>query len=116
MKSEFGKGLTYNLGLFLAHQMQNNGFPPEIKKHLRVSSWFNGASDHLFELQWQQAPTEILKEKCKRLQDKCLKWRLPLSDKEPANQDREWALNETREILMEIDKYLKVDVEKGEWE
>src|SRR5438552_18754349 len=50
-ESEFGKGLSYCLGLFLAHAERDQRLGPEL--------WFNGASDHLYDLQVDSAPEEL---------------------------------------------------------
>ena len=60
-ESEFGKGYAYCLGLFLAHEWKMFSDKSKAKewaeKHpgdiqvYEASSWFNGAADHLFELE-----------------------------------------------------------------
>ena len=67
MKSEFGKGFVYNLILFASH-FEREIFKVQNKKDFRI--WFNGASDHLYELEIpkQFKNTEIGK-KAKELQD-----------------------------------------------
>jgi len=114
--SEFGKGLAYNLGLFLAHAMQDYCQPEEIKKSLGVTSWFYGCADHFFEFEAEQAP-EIIRERCIQFRDKMLKWRLPMNEKDnPTEKDKEWAINEAKELLLEIDKLIGIEPEKGDWE
>ena len=121
MKSEFGKGLCYNLGLFLAHA-------DRITKDLEVykvikdepraySMWFYGSADHLYEFQWKQAPTKALQTRCKKFQSKVLGWRMPMNPKNNAKKkDFEWAIQEAKDLLRLIDKSHKVDTIKGQWE
>jgi len=52
--SEFGQGLTYCLGLFLAHEWNLKEMEKTYSKvglNDWVSIWFNGASDHLYDLE-----------------------------------------------------------------
>ena len=114
-KSEFGKGLTYCLGLFLAHA--------ERFKEVRESTpeayaecWFNASSDHLYELQWEQAPTEYLQGRAERFQAKCLNWGHGFPKKKATQEDVEWALQEAKDLLRLIDKARGVSVGKGVWE
>lgn len=116
-ESEFGQGLMYNLGLFLAHAMQDYYLPDERKKIRGVEMWFYGATDHFYDFEWQSAPTPALKKRCKVLRDKCLTWRLPMNEiDKPTEKDKLWALSESKEILRAVDKFLGVNTIKGEWE
>jgi hypothetical protein len=104
-ESEFGKGLCYCLGLFLAHHERkvfDNDF----------SMWFNGAADHLFELEIpEKYPTEI-KTRLTFFQDQCLGWRLrPCSA-----ENKVWAINEAKALLLQIDILNGVNAIKGDWE
>lgn len=68
-ESEFGKGITYCLGLFLSHaeRYSNELEQKEQLPHLNVTwAWFNGASDHLYELQTDNK--KLSKELNKRLE------------------------------------------------
>ncbi len=108
--SEFGKGFTYCIGLFLAHQHMMESYQKE-SPYL----WFNGASDHLFELQIRD--NFVLK-------DACLAWKEEVLDlghgrglMEKGNfDDIAWSLNKAKEFLMAWDKQCGIDVEKGRWE
>ncbi len=112
--SEFGKGLVYCLGLFLAHQFQWSETRETLKEYW-VQSWFNGASDHLYDLQYEKAPTHELNDRLKILREKALEWghgfKVLATEKEV-----EWALNEVKDILFEIDKYYGIPAEKEDWE
>ncbi len=112
--SEFGKGLAYCLGLFLAHA-ERKPF-----KHSDGSAdyelWFNGAADHLFEMETKILPPE-LKVRTDDFQDKCLKWRLTWDGKKSAEkEDFHWAIQEAKDLLLEIDKHFGIEAEKGQWE
>ncbi len=116
--SEFGKGLTYCLGLFLAHAKM------EPFKHSDGSTdyelWFNGATDHLFEI--EVLPRRFFrrgKKLRKRLgifQNKCLHWRLTLEERAATKEDYQWAIQEAKDLLLEIDKHFGIKVKKGQWE
>jgi len=111
MKSEFGRGLTYCLGLFLMHERQRQKFEDSKWAHL----WFNGASDHLYELNIPDNFPDSLKKRIKIFQKKCLEWGHGFPKKQAEIKDVYWALNEAKTILRLIDKnVLNVNTEKGE--
>lgn len=126
--SEFGKGLCYCLGLFLAHadrihsQLETysnlrKANPDLFKEDSAVEMWFNGAADHFFEFQPDSAPTSALRRRCKELGKLCLKWRLPLyGDKKPTIDDAVWAIQEAKDLLRLIDEANGIPTEKGQWE
>jgi len=109
-KSDFGKGTTYCIGLFLAHESMHDGEPswtPEL--------WFNGASDHFYDL--QTTGNKEIDERLKNLQAKCLHWGYGFAPPVATKEDKAWALQESKEILLMIDRhFLAVDTEKGQWE
>ena len=106
--SEFGKGLTYCLGLFLAHA--------ERKKYLDdYGVWFNGSADHLYEIDPSTLPSR-LKGRVNKFQNKCLEWRLSFATQKPTKDDFEWAIQEAKDLLRLIDKNFGVKTKKGEWE
>lgn len=107
-ESEFGKGLTYCLGLFLAHAERYTHTKETYKQsgidHDPAGVWFNSAGDHLFEIQWEQAPRHLRK-RIKRFADKCITWRNTFSnEKEPTEQDVNWAIQEAKTLLRLIDE------------
>lgn len=133
--SEFGKGLCYSLGLFLAHAeklKENIRISENIRKiypslldtegaklgeEKAVELWFDGASDHLYELQIDAGPTKEINERLKILKDKCLTWKLPIEPTEsPKKEDAYWAIQEAKDLLRLIDEAHNVPVEKGDWE
>lgn len=125
-QSDYGKGLCYCLGLFLAH---SDRFTADLetwrkmrKKSPRLFSdssachmWMNGASDHLSELQIQPAPQKLWR-RLKMLQRKCVDWGHGFLKKECTPKDVYWSIQEAKDLLRLIDKSHRVKVEKGRWE
>lgn len=107
--SDFGKGLTYCLGMFLAHEQDQIS-----DARNDYTMWFAAASDHLIDLQTSGDLTAELKKRLQELRDKSLEWRRlgTVATKE----DKLWAIGEAKNLLIEIDKLLGVETEKGEWE
>lgn len=106
-KSEFGKGLTYCLGLFLAHEERAESYSPDL--------WFNGASDHLYELQIPETLPVRLAGSLRTFRDKVLYWGHAFKDK-ATEKDKAWALAEVRELLRKVDEAYGVKTQKGEYE
>ena len=110
-KSEFGRGLTYCLGLFLAHAEKFQSL-----KEVSAETWFNADSDHLYQLQWDKAPTKYLQNRLKSFQKKCLHWGHGFPTKKATKEDIEWALQEAKDLLRLIDKANEIPTGKGCWE
>lgn len=108
-ESDFGKGLVYCLGLFLAHA--ERPVNPEMGE--KSWMWFNGASDHLYELVTDAAP-DHLRQRCAILQGRCLEW--GHGDRRGTADDIKWALQEAKDLLREIDLAHGVPAIKGRWE
>lgn len=109
-ESDFGKGFTYCLGLFLAHQHMFDK-----NEETRFMCWFNGASDHLYEMEIPE--NFILKDACEAWKQECLylgHGRGLLS--KVTEKDISWALEKAKEFLMEWDKQQGIAVVKGRWE
>lgn len=67
-------------------------------------------------MQDEYAP-EHLRERVRALKEKGLAWRCSLNDKAKATpKDVEWAIREAKDLLIEIDRFHGVPVEKGDWE
>lgn len=111
--SEFGKGFSYCLGLFLAHAEKDCG--QDINYDGHVWLWFHGAADHLLEFDAENAP-HSLRERCILFKEKCLRWRMALFGEKPIVDDKEWAIQEAKDILLEYDRLNDFNVEKGEYE
>ncbi|MHA1302333.1 MAG: hypothetical protein ACTSPI_01340 [Candidatus Heimdallarchaeaceae archaeon] len=108
-ESEFGKGLTYCLGLFLCHSERDYN---SIEDDLQHELWFNGAGDHLFELVIPKNLSIKLKNRLKKLQKNVLNWRMSNATK----NDKVWAIQEAKELLRLIDEFYGIKTIKGSWE
>lgn len=108
--SEFGKGFTYCIGLFLAHAertvFEAPGLPPD------YSMWFNGAADHLYELETPRQLYDEFKDRVYEWQNKCIAWRVA----DCTAKDMVWAIQTAKDILREYDTFCGIETEKGEWE
>ncbi len=119
-ESEFGKGFVYNLILFAKHTEREMYVSKELKKHLRRSSWFNGASDHLSEL---EIPKQWRKKKIGKLAVELCDLSLEIGhgsrmmeESPQVEKDFERVVDIIKEIGLLIDKELGLKPIKGEWE
>lgn len=78
--------------------------------------WFNGASDHFYELQVPVNFPEKLKRKLKKLKSKCLHFGHGFSAPFPTEKDVYKMLDLAKEILRDIDKLNGIEVIKATWE
>ncbi len=111
-ESEFGKGYAYCLGLFLAHEWRIREFKENVARG-GASLWFNGATDHLFDL---QIPTVLHADKQKEIEewrDKCISFRrcdaCTFDDCLAATQ-------KAKDLLREWDVLHGIPCIKGGWE
>ncbi len=111
MSSEFGKGLCYCLGLFLAHAEGWRWKDKKISENLIDSyagMWFMAASDHLYDIQIDYAPKHLRK-RIKRFSDKSINWRL-----DPTTEENVlWAIQEAKDLLRLIDKANGIPTGRG---
>ena len=134
-KSEFGKGLTYCLGLFLCHserdlfgsakgggkkyeeEMDKRMVGNNSKKDYSYSTelWFNGASDHLYDLQIPEELPIPLKKRLAQFQNKIINWGHGFHC-DVTKEDKAWAIQEAKELLILIDKFHGVKIQKGRWQ
>lgn len=123
-ESEFGKGYSYCLGLFLAHEwklfqmeMKENATSESVSSsYNRASTWFNGAADHLFDL---QIPEKLPAEKRKQIADfqsRCLQFRLCMNGEKCEWSDAHAALDEAKDLLREWDDFNGIETIKGGWQ
>jgi len=111
--SEFGKGLTYCIGLFLAHaEREIYGIGEDKDYHI----WFNGSSDHLYDLDLSAIKNASLKRKLADWQTKVIHWGHGFSAPYPTKEDFEWAVQQAKDFLREIDVEMGVKAVKGKWE
>ena len=109
-ESEFGKGLAYCLGLFLAHAERYKSTAVD------AETWFNGASDHLYEIVIPKSFSKKLRNRITVFQNKCLTWGHGFKEPAPTAEDKEWAIGECKNLLLEIDKQLGIKPIRGTWE
>ena len=117
MESDFGKGLTYCIGLFLGHVCMFEGKTKEALGNHYATSWFNAASDHLYELEIGPSVDDELKADILEWRKKVLHWGHSFPMPEATEKDVEWAIEKAKYFLREIDeKLLGVEAIKGQWE
>lgn len=120
MTSEFGQGQSYCLGLFLAHEERIKGMREDYgNDSLPYSTWFYGASDHLYEFDTDTGleKNKILRGRCRKFKKRVMVLRLPLDDKNKATkEDYRWAIGEARDLLRLLDKHHGIKTKKGNWE
>ena len=118
--SEFGKGLCYNLGLFLCHSERDYLITEkDIEKGIlnKPSMWFYGAADHIFELTIPIKLPKELKNRLKEFKNKVMDWRLPMDkEKNATKEDKIWAIQEAKDLLRLIDESHGIKTIKGDWE
>src|SRR5208337_1893319 len=132
-RSEFGKGLAYCLGLFLAHadrfrsekqvykQLNRTAVAKELHatySTVEAERWFSGASEHLYGLQIVKAP-KVLRKRLTIFRDKCVTWGRGFESdrkKTPTKKDFEWAIREAKDLLFELDRLSDVKPTKATYE
>ena len=118
-KSEFGKGFIYSLVNFAKHfdKAFENSVRSGLSKNEALSLWINGASDHLYEVEYPPKLPESIKKQVEKLRNNALdyghgdKMMVGMPEKEYSNI-RE-ALND---ITLSIDKWLGVKTEEARWD
>jgi hypothetical protein len=127
--SDFGQGLVYCLGLFLAHAEKsmygNEKAEQEVEKRFKkfgkvegysymADMWFNCASDHLYELQIPENLPEDLKKRLGVLQSKAIHYGHGFAN-DGTKKEKEWAIEEAKELLRLIDEYFKIKTKEATW-
>lgn len=102
--SEFGRGFSYCLGLFLAHA--ERAYTSE-----DYSMWFSGATDHLFELEIPLLFLESERKEILDFQEFCLSKRYHGATIE----DYEKSIKQAKEILLLLDKRLNIPAIEADW-
>ena len=120
--SEFGKGFTYCIGMFLMHAERPRCDPTfKVFEDSPYASqwemWFNAAADHLYDLNIPECVDSISRKEIEEWRKKCIEWRLSMNSANKATkEDYEWAVKEAKKFLRETDMYLGADVEEGDYE
>ena len=118
--SEFGKGLVYCLGLFLCHSERDYLITEQDKEKGIINTphmWFYAAADHINELTIPQTISPKLRKRLIQFQHKVMHWRLPFGTRKNATEeDRQWAIQEAKDLLRLIDNHFGVKTQKGDWE
>ena len=119
-KSEFGQGFIYNLILFAKHWGK---ITTDIETYNQIgneeraySMWFYGASDHFFDFKIPSCykKTEIGR-LARKLQDECLRLRLPIGMKKATEKDFNNIFNMLEKLAILIDKKLGINDLEAEW-
>lgn len=122
-KSEFGKGLTYCLGLFLAHESHLRLYRDEIRdktnSNIWPMVWFNGASDHLYEMEIPDTLPKSLQKRLLKFKRKVLNYghgeglmgTLSMSE-----GDINDCIQEAKNLLIKVDKWMGIKAVKGDYE
>ena len=125
-KCEFGNGLTYCLGMFLAHaekleenkKVFNNAGITD--KNQAVHMWMNASSDHLYGLYIHaEAPFSLnLQKRILSFRSKVLNWGhgSGLHTDNLTEDDVYWAIGEAKELLRLIDKAYGMKTFKAEFD
>lgn len=118
IESEFGKGLCYCLGLFLAHAEKWREIEKVYEKigsHDWPEMWFNDAAAHLYELQIPATLPALLQARLAKLKTKGLHWRLSMNGGSATKANVIWAIDEAKELLRLIDEHIGVETIEASW-
>lgn len=115
--SEFGKGFTYCIGLFLMHYERMKEYKKlysyeDVKESAIYGVWFNGAADHLFDLEVPENISKEFKHRILKWKAICIQHRLAI----PKEEDFLWSIKEAKEILIEWDKHCGIGTIVGDYE
>jgi len=115
-ESEFGKGLTYCLGLFIAHERDSSIWQrrTETITNSDCERWFNASSDHFYELEIPKRFPQELKDRLTKLRTNCLNWGHGFTGT-ATYQDVTEALTEAKELLRLIDKFHRIKTIEASW-
>ena len=116
-QSEFGRGFSYCLGLFLAHAERDNGIEKMKEKgfNFGYGLWFDGAKDHIFELEIPEIFNTEKKKDVTRFKDFCIGCS-DLLDSDITKIDKEKAVQWAKDLLLDFDRASNIPCQKGRWE
>ncbi len=126
--SDFGRGLAYSLGLFLAHERdlrhwaeihergfkKPDGSEPVMSLEAALQMALYAAKDHAFELQWPSAPP-MLQPRLKAWQEAVLKAG-DCMGKGVTHDDAFALFTEAKNLLLALDLANGVNAQKATWE
>lgn len=129
MRSEFGQGLSYCLALFLCHSERPDMYSKEMQEKMsknkackdldfearNAEMWFNGASDHLYDLEIPETLPKSLQNRLKKLQKKVIHWGHGFKN-DCTDKDKEWSIDEAKNLIRLIDKSYSIKTSKGQWQ
>jgi len=131
MKSDFGKGCGYCLGLFLAHTgdfakrlesmksieaKMKKDYPKYDAEREAASMWFYAAADHLYEFVIPDNLSAKFKRRAKKLEVFVFAHRLVMDPKDkPTKEDVFWAVDEAKELLRMLDREHGIKTKKAQW-
>lgn len=119
-ESEFGRGYVYCLGLFIAHEWKYFEMKENAAKdnhcYNRAANWFNGAADHLYELEIPSALPDEKQNQIKAFKNRCLAFRLCMDGEKCDWSDCQAAIDEAKDLLREWDVFLNIPSVKGSWQ
>lgn len=106
-KTEFGRGCTYCIGLFLKHHMMHQDMlkSPRIQlRNMYGNLWFNGSVDHIYDMEIPEKFPEWLKTRLKTFRANCIAFR---NSAEIVSSDNvSVMIHEAEQILIDIDTFL----------
>lgn len=119
--SQFGKGLTYCIGLFLAHEDRYTAWKEattEISAINDVNLWFNGASDHLYDLQIPNTLPPQLRKRLQEFRYRCIDLGHGESHMKGDGKEEDfyWAIKEAKDLLRLIDEHYGIKTVEGDHE
>lgn len=118
--SEFGKGFVYCLVNFAKHfdSAFRRNIPTDIMRESeQLSLWINGASDHLYELEYPKDCPQEIKDKCDEMRSIALEYghgnKMMIGMSKTVYKDLRNKLNE---ICLLVDKWLEVENEVADYD
>lgn len=113
-QSEFGSGLTYCLGLFLAHAERPRMLPDG--SAMEAELWFNAASDHLYDLVIPEDFPALLKEALSAFKNECLHLGHGFNEPTATMDDVKRLIQAAKDLLRMIDIHFGIPVVQGAYE